>query len=44
MGHNGAAHIANKLRSSGVTLEFVHDEGLVIVNDFFPGITKPVAM
>ena len=39
----GAASIARELVSRGVSLEFVQDEGLVIIEDIFPGITSPVA-
>ena len=43
MGANGAGHIAKQLKSRGVTLEFIHDEGLVIAKGLYPGVTKPVA-
>ena len=42
-GAHGAAAIARELVSRGVSLEFVQDEGLVIIEDIFPGITSPVA-
>jgi hypothetical protein len=42
-GEYGAAYIANELVSRGVSLEFVQDEGMVVIDDLFPGISKPVA-
>lgn len=42
-GEFGAAHIAKELVSRGVDLEFVHDEGLMIIEDLLSGISKPVA-
>ncbi|MGH7855106.1 MAG: M20/M25/M40 family metallo-hydrolase, partial [Candidatus Binatia bacterium] len=43
-GHGGAAKIAELLRSRGVELEFVLDEGMNILNGIVPGIFAPVAL
>jgi len=43
-GNHGAHHIAAILKSRGVDLEYVLDEGLAIVDGVLPGISKPVAM
>ena len=43
-GHGGAAKIAELLRSRGVELEFVLDEGMNILNGIVPGISAPVAL
>jgi carboxypeptidase PM20D1 len=43
-GHGGAAKIAELLRSRGVDLEFVLDEGMNILNGIVPGISAPVAL
>lgn len=43
-GHGGAAKIAELLRSRGVSLELVVDEGLNILNGIVPGIASPVAL
>ncbi|XP_014783803.1 N-fatty-acyl-amino acid synthase/hydrolase PM20D1.2 isoform X4 [Octopus bimaculoides] len=42
-GYDGAYHIAQTLESRGVQLEYLLDEGLAIVKDFFKGL-HPVAM
>ncbi len=43
-GHNGAAKIAELLRSRGVELEYVLDEGMNIVDGIIPGIAAPAAL
>jgi carboxypeptidase PM20D1 len=43
-GHRGAAKIAALLRSRGVSLELVVDEGLNILNGIVPGTDSPVAL
>ena len=43
-GIKGALQIADHLDSRNVELEYVHDEGLVIISGAMPGISKPVAM
>ena len=43
-GHRGAAKIAELLRSRGVSLEIVVDEGLNILNGIVPGTDSPVAL
>ena len=43
-GHEGAEKIAALLKSRGVALEYLLDEGLVIADGLMPGLTTPVAM
>ena len=43
-GNNGAAHVAAALRSRGIELEFVLDEGLNILNGIISGVSSPVAL
>jgi carboxypeptidase PM20D1 len=43
-GHGGAAKIAELLRSRGVELDFVLDEGMNILTGIIPGISAPVAL
>jgi carboxypeptidase PM20D1 len=43
-GNSGAANIAAMLRSRGVELEFVLDEGLNILNGIISGVSSPVAL
>ena len=43
-GHGGAAKIAEILRSRGVALEFVLDEGMNIFKGIVPGVSAPVAL
>ncbi|HYT53121.1 MAG TPA: M20 family peptidase [Verrucomicrobiae bacterium] len=43
-GNNGAANIAAALRSRGVELEFVLDEGLNILSGIISGVSSPVAL
>lgn len=43
MGENGAVYIAQELISRGVSLEFIQDEGMVIIDDLFSGLTIPIA-
>ncbi|TMA96626.1 MAG: M20 family peptidase [Deltaproteobacteria bacterium] len=43
-GNNGAANIAAALRSRGVQLEFVLDEGLNILDGIISGLSSPVAL
>jgi carboxypeptidase PM20D1 len=43
-GNSGAANIAAALRSRGVELEFVLDEGLNILNGIISGVSSPVAL
>lgn len=42
-GNNGAGKIATELMLRGVSLEFIQDEGLMILDGIFPGINKLVA-
>jgi len=42
-GRQGARAIAARLRSRGVTLEYVLDEGLPITLGIIPGVSRPVA-
>ena len=42
-GENGAVYIAQELVFRGVSLEFIQDEGMVIIDDLFPGITTTCA-
>jgi carboxypeptidase PM20D1 len=43
-GHRGAAKIAELLRSRGVELDFLLDEGMNILDGIVPGISAPVAL
>lgn len=43
-GMEGASKVVSHLHSRGVDLEYVNDEGLVIVNGIMPGVTQPVAL
>jgi carboxypeptidase PM20D1 len=43
-GQDGAAKIAELLRSRNIVLDFVLDEGLFIVDGIAPGIVDPVAL
>ena len=43
-GNNGAAEISKYLAQKGVALEFVLDEGGVIVDGIMPGIDKPIGL
>ena len=43
-GLRGARQIAELLRSRGVKLEFVIDEGLLITEGILPGLAKPTAL
>ena len=43
-GHRGARQIAELLRSRGVKLEFVIDEGLLITEGILPGLVKSTAL
>lgn len=43
-GLRGAAAIAALLKQRGVQLEFVLDEGLLILDGILPGLSKPVAL
>jgi carboxypeptidase PM20D1 len=43
-GREGAARIAALLRSRGVELEYVLDEGLAITDGIVPGVSRPVAL
>jgi len=42
-GKQGAAEIAELLRSRGIRLEYVLDEGGSIIQNFIPGVSSPVA-
>lgn len=44
LGIDGAKQIAAYLKSQGVKLEFLVDEGTVIVKDAFPGLKKSYAL
>jgi carboxypeptidase PM20D1 len=43
-GEKGAARVAALLKSRGVELESVLDEGLLVTHGIVPGVSKPVAM
>jgi carboxypeptidase PM20D1 len=43
-GLHGAVEIASLLGSRGVQPEFVLDEGGLITNGFFPGVSRPIAL
>lgn len=43
-GEQGAARIAERLERRGVRLAMVLDEGGVIADGFFPGLTRPAAL
>ena len=43
-GHNGATEIVAFLRSRGVELEYVIDEGMAVTEGIIPGISTPVAL
>ena len=43
-GGRGAAQIASLLKSRGIELEYVLDEGLAIVHDVLPLLSKPIAL
>ena len=43
-GFDGARQIAAYLKSQGVQLEFLVDEGTVIVKDAIPGMRIPFAL
>ena len=43
-GGDGAMNIGNLLHSRGVKLEFILDEGLIIILGAFEGVKKAVAL
>lgn len=43
-GHRGAAHIARLLQQRGVQLDFVIDEGLLVLDGVMPGLKQPAAL
>ena len=43
-GHDGAERIAALLKSRGITLDYVLDEGMVIGERLLPGVSAPVAL
>ena len=43
-GFYGAAVIAQKLRKDGVQFEFILDEGMTVVENLIPGVSKAVAL
>jgi carboxypeptidase PM20D1 len=43
-GERGAAQIARRLQERGTKVEFVVDEGLLIVEGIIPGLNKPTAL
>ncbi|MEZ5605947.1 MAG: M20 family peptidase [Burkholderiaceae bacterium] len=43
-GHRGAAKIAELLKSRGVQLDFVIDEGLLVLDGVMPGLKQPAAL
>ena len=43
-GHRGAAQIAALLKSRGAQLDFVLDEGLLVLDGVMPGLKKPAAL
>ena len=43
-GHRGAAQIAKLLQSRGVQLDFVLDEGLLVLDGVMPGLRQPAAL
>ncbi|XP_006000451.1 N-fatty-acyl-amino acid synthase/hydrolase PM20D1.2 [Latimeria chalumnae] len=44
LGYNGAKNIAAKLESRGVTLSFLLDEGMAILDGVIQGLKKPIAI
>ena len=43
-GHRGAARIAELLKSRGAQLDFVIDEGLLVLDGVMPGLKQPAAL
>mgnify|MGYP001051417004 CR=1 FL=1 len=43
-GHRGAAQLAELLKSRGVTLDFVIDEGLLVLDGVLPGLKVPAGV
>lgn len=43
-GHRGAARMAELLKSRGVRLDFVLDEGLLVLDGVLPGLKQPAAL
>ncbi len=43
-GFNGAQAIARMFKQQGLTFEYVLDEGMVLIEDALPGLSKPVAL
>ncbi len=43
-GHRGAAQVARLLQSRGVQLDFVLDEGLLVLDGVMPGLRQPAAL
>ena len=43
-GEHGAKAIAERFRQQNIEFEFVLDEGSLVVEDAFPGLTKPLAL
>ncbi|XP_064487167.1 N-fatty-acyl-amino acid synthase/hydrolase PM20D1-like [Ornithodoros turicata] len=43
-GVDGAYHIGKLLQARGLRFEYILDEGVMILNDTFPGVAAPVAM
>ena len=43
-GFNGAQAIARMFKQQGLNFEYVLDEGMVLIEDALPGLSKPVAL
>ncbi|XP_023243055.1 N-fatty-acyl-amino acid synthase/hydrolase PM20D1-like [Centruroides sculpturatus] len=43
-GFDGASHISALLQARNVTLEYLLDEGMMVINNTIPGLNVPVAM
>jgi carboxypeptidase PM20D1 len=43
-GFNGAQAIARMFKQQGLNFEYVIDEGMVLIEDALPGLSKPVAL
>ncbi len=43
-GHRGAARVAELLKSRGAQLDFVIDEGLLVLDGVMPGLKQPAAL
>ena len=44
MGYDGAMAMATKLQDSGVKLEYILDEGFMVMTDVLSFVKKPIAL